>query len=72
LDTLAGALAGVGRSGEALAAARDAVELFRELLEAGGAVRPPDLAISTATPDRRLAAAMSRQKMLEQIHEPSA
>jgi hypothetical protein len=72
LDTLAEALAGVGRSGEALAAARGAVELFRELLEAEGEVRSPDQTISTAVPDRRLAAALWRQTMLEQIHEPPA
>ncbi|MCU1649206.1 MAG: hypothetical protein JWQ60_355, partial [Pseudonocardia sp.] len=49
-----------------------AVELFRELLEAQGEVRSPDQTISTAVPDRRLAAALWRQKMLEQVHEPSA
>ncbi|MDT7692085.1 MAG: hypothetical protein QOI75_1452, partial [Pseudonocardiales bacterium] len=68
---LAEALAGVGRSGEALAAARGAVELFRELLEAEGEVRSPDQTIPTAIP-RRLAAALWRQTMLEQIHEPPA
>jgi hypothetical protein len=72
LDTLAEVLAAVGRPGEALAAARKAVELFRELIEAADDAGFTDPAISTDVLDRRLAAALWRQKTLEQVREPPA
>ena len=46
LHSLASRLSGVGRSGEALEAAQEAVGLYRELVEASPAAYTPDLAMS--------------------------
>ena len=46
LHSLANRLSGVGRSGEALEAAQEAVGLYRELVEASPAAYTPDLAAS--------------------------